>query len=230
MNIEQLLPNVYYEDSRDFAYIARLFEVIFNYMKTGADCVKNNYTSDKSAVDSSLVELLADTLGFTCRHSYDNNALTAIAGSFQELLRNKGSLYSIELAINLLINAQQTKGDKEFNYACELNTVNTGYDPDGVDLIIYLPDNLQEVTLLEDLLDYILPAGMLYKILKIQSTGGFRTSTTSVFADTNKVDIVKPSSKELASINIEDASGYVHSTRADQVPELFREIASDLSE
>lgn len=225
MNIEQLLPNVYYEDSRDFAYIARLFELIFNYMKTGADCVKNNYTSDKSAVDSSLVELLADTLGFTCRHSYDNNALTAIAGSFQELLRNKGSLYSIELAINLLINAQRTKGDKEFNYACELNP-----EYDDVDLIIYLPDNLQEVTLLEDLLDYILPAGMLYKILKIQSTGGFRKSTTSVFADTSKVDIVKPSRKELASINIEDASGYVHSTRADQVPELFREIASDLSE
>lgn len=227
MNIEQLLPNVYYEDSRDFAYIARLFELIFNYMKTGADCVKNNYTSDKSAVDSGLVELLADTLGFTCRHSYDNAALTAIAGSFQELLRNKGSLYSIELAINLLINAQQTKGDKEFNYACELNT---GYDPDGVDLIIYLPDNLQEVTLLEDLLDYILPAGMLYKILKIQSTGGFRISTTSVFADTNKVDIVKPSSKELASINIEEASDYVDSTHTNQVPELFREIASDLSD
>lgn len=227
MNIEQLLPNVYYEDSRDFAYIARLFELIFNYMKTGADCVKNNYTSDKSAVDSSLVELLADTLGFTCRHSYDNDALTAIAGSFQELLRNKGSLYSIELAINLLINAQQTKGDKEFNYACELHPE---YDPDDVDLIIYLPDNLQQVTLLEDLLDYILPAGMLYKILKIQSTGGFRTSTTSVFADTNIIHIVRPTNKELASINIEEASGYVDSTRTDQVPELFREIANDLSE
>ena len=105
MIVENLVPEVYYKESRDFAYAGRVFEVLFNYMKTAAACVNVNYNIDSTS--ASIIDLLADSLGFTTKHHYDIKNLVAIINSFQSLLRLKGSILAIETAIKILMNAQE---------------------------------------------------------------------------------------------------------------------------
>ena len=181
MKVENLVPEVYYKESRDFAFVARCFELIFNYMKSSAQCVDVNYLTEAS--DSSVIELLADTIGFTAKHRYDNKNLLAIIGSFQHLLRNKGSIYAVELAIRILMTAQGLYDKSNIGSICEIASESEIVkDTDKWKLIIYLPEQLSDIVLLEDLFDYILPAGMIYEIRKY-SEGSGRLESEIPFTD-----------------------------------------------
>lgn len=61
MKVERMVPEIYYDKSRDFAYIGRLLEIVFNYMKTAADNVGVEPDED---IDSNIIDLLVNTLGF----------------------------------------------------------------------------------------------------------------------------------------------------------------------
>ena len=159
MQVEKMVPEIYYKESRDFAYIGRIFEILFNYVKTNADCIIAPI--DSISIQTFCIEMLSDTLGFSKKHEYNLNDLLAIIMSFQKLLRNKGSLTAIELAIKLMMTAQKIE---------MITTLNKFFDFDEEDrfnLIIYVPDKLSDIILLEDLFDYILPAGMTYSIYKL---------------------------------------------------------------
>ena len=41
IKLQELTPSVYYEQSRDFQFIGRLYDIVLNYIKTNAD---NLYT------------------------------------------------------------------------------------------------------------------------------------------------------------------------------------------
>lgn len=163
MIVEKLVPEVYYKESRDFAFIGRLFEIVFNYMKSGADCINVDYSFSES--DNDIIELLSDTVGFTSRHRYNNKNLLSITGSFQKLLREKGSIYAVELAVKILMSAQKITGYSKLESSCIID------ENDPFNLLIHIPDTLTDIVLLEDLFDYILPAGMTYTITKIKSSG-----------------------------------------------------------
>ena len=55
MEVRKLVPDIYYKDSRDFSYIGRLFEVLINYMKTGAYLVKESVIEGESKNSSSII-------------------------------------------------------------------------------------------------------------------------------------------------------------------------------
>ena len=109
MKVEKLIPEVYYSQSRDFSYIGRLFEIIFNYMKTGADCVGVSSNSDN--IDATQIELIALTLGFESKHTYPTRDLIYIISSFSHLIKKKGTKEAITHAIKLLMNSQKIKMD-----------------------------------------------------------------------------------------------------------------------
>ena len=169
MKVEKMLPEVYYKESRDFAYIGRLLEIIFNYMKTASDCV--NMHPDNENIDANVVDLLVDTLGFDSKHTYITKDLIFIASSFSELLRKKGTVDAINLAIRLLLNSQGVKKSADFNFV-ENSALS--------ELEIKIPDELTDIVLLEDIFDYILPAGMTYTITKLKSGSGIRESNIKI--------------------------------------------------
>ena len=37
IKLQELTPSVYYEQSRDFQFIGRLYDIVLNYIKTNAD-------------------------------------------------------------------------------------------------------------------------------------------------------------------------------------------------
>lgn len=147
IRIKNLTPEVYYNKSRDFQYLGRIFDVVVNYIKTNTDSIYNLPLS--SNMDKRYLDLLALSLGLKIQHSYNLEQLYAVCTVFEKALRNKGNLTSIQLIVDALLRLQNA----------ESSFVPT-YDPKTYTLKLYLPLNLKDNQLLNDLLDYILPAGI----------------------------------------------------------------------
>lgn len=212
MKVEKLIPEVYYSQSRDFSYIGRLFEVLFNYMKTGADSVMFN--RDSPNIDATTIELLALTLGFESKHKYTTRDLIYIISSFSDLIKKKGTKESINTAIRLLTNSQKIKINNIVDFIGTILT--TGENQFILD--IKIPARLTGTVLLEDLFDYILPAGMLYKFIKIEPSSDKYLEVNPNF-DTEHAYSINQDTSQILS---DPAGGYVYvlNKESEYLPEV----------
>lgn len=177
IKVRKLVPEVYYNDSRDFQLLGRTFEVLYNYLKTNAELVKVGSTAEYN--DTFLVQLLALTLGFKTKGEYNNRSLREVCSVFSYILKDKGSIKSIEEAVNIVLHALDISSDKSYIYK-DIN------EPSNIE--IYLPSKIKELDelhLLEDILDYILPVGTTYSF---KFLSGDRTELTDGIPNDRFVD------------------------------------------
>lgn len=167
---EKSVPEIFYRDSRDFQFLGRVFDTVFNSLKTNSELVESNPFSDN--FDTKLIDLLTLTLGFKSRHHYNINQLTAMCSAFMRAIKCKGTIKSIQTAVDTLLRAEGISDAARIEVDSETST-----------LQIYVPLALKDTNLLNDLLDYILPAGMGYEIIK-QLALAVPSNTNIVF--TNK--------------------------------------------
>lgn len=153
IKLQDLTPDVYYKNSRDFQFIGRLYDLVLNYSKTNCDLIYNLPLNDNT--DEQLMDLLALTLGFTPKYKYTSKQLRAICSVLPYALKNKGNITAFLAASTALINAEEL--DQEISYSIS---------DDKTTITLYVPQNISDVTILNDLLDYLLPAGMTCKIIK----------------------------------------------------------------
>ena len=165
IKLQDLTPSVYYEQSRDFQFIGRLYDIVLNYIKTNAD---NLYTLPIGKnMDEKLLNLLAFTLGFQSKHHYNSKQLLAICSVLPLILKNKGSLNAILIAANSILYAEGIS--QALNYEFKDNN-----------LVLYLSPDLSDLTLLKDIMIYILPAGIGCDMIKeIQSVNKIETILTT---------------------------------------------------
>lgn len=151
---KNLVPEVYYNRSRDFQLLGRIYDIIFNYLKTNTEIIDAvPYSED---IDDKLIPLISTTLGFKQTHEYNTQQLKVLCSSFVTILRNKGNLSSIDTLLSILSNVENTKE------RCYREIT----DDDPYTLKIYLPLSISDTALFEDMLYYVLPAGMSYRIIK----------------------------------------------------------------
>ena len=200
MKVNNLVPNVYYKESRDFSYIGRLFVIVFNYMKSGSDIIDKSLDLNISSI---VIDLITTTLGFETKHSYINEDLVRLCSAFTYLLKNKGSFKAIEDSINLLINSQNLRN---INNKIYFDISEDGYK----NLQILIPETLQDVILLEDIFEYILPAGTLYSISSLSKITDTQKTTTLI---NNKVTAYPMSSAKLSKVSkgTDDENDYIES-------------------
>ena len=184
-----IVPDVYYNQSRDFQFLGRVFEVLFNYSKMNVDLAKENQLSNNS--EDSLVNLLTKTLGFETKHQYNTQDLKAICGVFNSLIRQKGSIIAIENACKTLMSVQNKDAilvvdDEEVEH--ERTHV----------LDIYVPAELTDLILLEDLFDYILPAGYDYRFIK----SAYSPSAESMLGTSSAIKLGLVPNKNIYKITI----------------------------
>lgn len=153
INLYNQVPTVYSEASRDFQYLSWLINIVLNSVKHNIDDL---YDLPKVDSSSKLAELFAFTLGFKIRRNYNKDQLFALVSILPELTKCKGTIKALELAGNALIRSSGALGQCRVNR--DIKLLKEGI----VELI--LPKDLVDVTLLNDLLPYILPAGMSYRI------------------------------------------------------------------
>lgn len=149
---QDLTPDVYYNQSRDFQFIGRLFDLVLNSVKTNSEAIYNLPLSQNS--DEHLLDLMALTLGFKLKHNYNSAQLKAICEVFAEVIRSKGSILAIVKALNTLFNAEGLR-------------VFASYEISNNQLSIHTPPELKDTNLLRDLLNYILPVGITCNFRKI---------------------------------------------------------------
>lgn len=167
IKLQDYTPEVYYRESRDFQFIGRLYDLVLNYVKTNADLIYSLPLSDNS--DDRFIDLMAMTLGFHAKHKYNSQQLRAICSVLSEVLRNKGTIKALTIACDAIFHAEGIQG--KFDY---------GLTNGNTNIIIYLPQELSDTTLLNDLFDYILPAGMSCQIIKTYSEKTLPTTEISV--------------------------------------------------
>lgn len=160
IKVRDLVPEVYYNESRDFQTIGRVYEAVFNHLKTNVDIMGSLPISSGS--DWHMLKLMASTLGFQGRREYDNDELRALCMSLIPILRLKGTKSSIYLAVNTMLNAHGIDDVPQI-YIDETS--------DSFCYLIYISRRLKDTSLLEDLMDYILPAGFTYRLIDAKSGG-----------------------------------------------------------
>ena len=174
MKVDKLVPEIYYRESRDFSYVGRLFETLFNYLKTNVDLVGESLIFPvNEEASSSIIELLSTSLGFESKHKYQNKDLIYLCSVFAYLLRNKGNKHSIEDAITTLLRSQNI--NDSFDISAD--------EDEDYKYVIYVPKQLNDIVLLEDIYEYILPTGWNYTIRTKASSGGSSFYTSKINMD-----------------------------------------------
>ena len=152
IKLQDLTPTVYYEQSRDFQFIGRLYDLVLNYIKTNAANLYNLPVGKN--MDEQLLNLLALTLGFKPTKNYNSKQLRAICSVLPTILKHKGSIQAMVLATNALLAAEGVRQPLDY----------TIHPKEGITL--YVAQELDDLNLFTDLLDYLLPAGLSCTIIK----------------------------------------------------------------
>jgi hypothetical protein len=154
IKLQELTPHVYYNQSRDFQFIGRLYDIVLNAVKTNADMIYSVPSAD--AAGSKMIDLLALTLGFKASHNYNVKQLISICSILPLILRNKGNIQAILLVGQALLNSEGITDT--FSYSIDAQ------NPYLIQL--FVPPALSDLNLLKDLLTYIIPAGMDAQIVR----------------------------------------------------------------
>ena len=170
INFNSQVPSVYPNVSRDFQYLSWLINIVLNSVKHNIDAI---YDLPNTKSNPKLTELLAMTLGFKIKRSYDEKQLTALAAILPSLLKYKGTKKAIRMAADALVTAAGALGEPSVEI-------------EGTEVKVTLPKDLVDIALFIDLLDYILPAGM----------------TCHVVRRNAKVETVKVDIKQTDTVNL----------------------------
>ena len=152
IKLQDLTPEVYYKQSRDFQFIGRLYDIVLNYVKTNATNLYNLPVGKN--MNEQLLNLLALTLGFKTTKNYNSKQLLAICSALPTILKHKGSINALVLAANALLAAEGVKQPLDYTIV-----------PDQ-GITVYIAQEIEDLTLLTDLLDYLLPAGLSCELVK----------------------------------------------------------------
>lgn len=190
IKVYESVPQIYYDNSRDFQLFGRLYEIMFNYILMNIDLIKGVPVNDNTNL--ALVDLALLTLGFSQTHNYTSIDMLDLAKAFKSIVKKKGTKSAIEDCVKLLLRSQHL--EKDFIVKIHTLTLNvrditeeTNYD-ELYTIDIYLPKNTEDIILLEDLFEYILPAGFVYNIYR---TVGPITEVTDEFMEKSVYSIVK---------------------------------------
>lgn len=192
IKLQDLTPAVYYTQSRDFQFIGRLYDVVLNYVKTNAANLYNLPVGKN--LDEQLLNLLALTLGFKAAKNYNSKQLLAICSVLPTILKHKGSLRAVILATDALLAAEGVK--QPLNYSV---------NPPG-EITLYVAQELDDLTLFIDLLDYLLPAGMSCKIIK--ESQEIRPAQTTIGV-TDSIEVTYQSELYLSKLLQKDRKGLI---------------------
>lgn len=160
--LQNNVPEVFPDKSRDFQMFCRLYDVAFNSVKQSIDSLQN--ATSTSLCDASLLRLLKDKLGFFTSVETDDTELRYILQAFPTIMRYKGSQKAIDYITNLysrLISSISTASD------VTVTTVNSTYT-----IEVSSEKPVVKSDLLFELLKYVLPTGYIvdYYVTEVENS------------------------------------------------------------
>lgn len=174
INVQEMTPQIYTEESRDFQLLSRLYDCVFNGMKFDTDSIVE--LIDTQQCRTSVLQLLQTKLGFFTEKKIDDEKLRKVLECFPILVKNKGSLKAIKETLYLFLRMYSVSSDLEVYYLktpysepfseampCVLAN---GKFPENNSLVVKIHSfsTKPDITVLEEIFRYILPAGINYYI------------------------------------------------------------------
>lgn len=158
--LQNNVPEVYVQESRDFQIFCRLYDVIQSSVKFSIDSI-TNISSTKNC-NSSLLELLKTKQGLFSTVDVSNDNLRLVLDAFPHIMRYKGSLKGITYILNLfsrLVDEQDTIGRLDESMLKDHK------------IRLIFPNDLKNDKLLIELLKYVLPTGYFieYDVAKLSN-------------------------------------------------------------
>lgn len=177
--VEQNVPDVYVQESRDFQLLSKLYDLVFQSSRFSIDSMR--VLSDTMHCNESVLPLISTKVGFFTDSNLTDNSHRKILSAFPYIIKYKGSMKGLKLIVNLLGSILNTKIFVEQPLLDDLtvdrNRVLISFDK-------YAPD----YQILEDILYYMRPTGCLidYSIkTDIQTKTNFVLSADNVKITTN---------------------------------------------
>ena len=146
IRLQENLPLVYEENSRDFQLLGRLYDCVINGVKNDIDNLI--YINNPDYCYSNILELLKTKVGFFTSKHFSDRELRHTLKVFSILLKNKGAKEAIEKVIYLWLRINNIKGN---GYA--------SIDNKKYVISINLPSSPKDISLLDEIFRYILPTG-----------------------------------------------------------------------
>jgi hypothetical protein len=181
IKIQNSVPSVYYNSSRDFQLIGHLFDLVLNALKTDADLLFNLPFSTNS--DDQLLDLMTYTFGLNLDKSrYTSKQLRAICSVAPQMMKAKGSIKAVDLLCTALMHADGL----EDLYVIQPSEDNTS-------LNIYLSPLASCRDIILEILPYILPAGMIFNITITSKHNELKTKDITNLQDKVLINFYKNS-------------------------------------
>lgn len=143
--LQNHVPEVYVDKSRDFQLLCRLYDACFSGVKFSTDSIVRSTSTNYC--DSSLLELLKTKLGLFSSVELDSTELRYVLQAFPTIMRYKGSLRSIKYITILYTKMYPSVSIPEITFGNDF-TITLNFTD--------LPRNYK---LLNELISYVLPAG-----------------------------------------------------------------------
>lgn len=163
--VQDNVPEVYINESRDFQILARLSDVLFSGMKYDIDSMVN--ILDAALARDTMLELMCTKIGFFPRIHIDANVLKYIIASFPYIIKYKGTRRGVEWAVNAILKAENNPDA----IGRPIITITGAEVTDGsgsqVPYTVYIYSTIQiyNKAALKEVLRYVLPAGYNYQLL-----------------------------------------------------------------
>lgn len=148
--LQDNMPQVYTEQSRDFQLFCRLYDCINNGVKFDIDTMIN--ILDPYKTNDIVLPLLCAKVGFFPKNEYNSNILRNIISIFPYCIKHKGTKQGILSATYAIL-----KGENNVNEAIQVDINQSNY---SISINTQKPIINQKA--LEDVLSYIIPTGYFY--------------------------------------------------------------------
>lgn len=145
--VENNVPDVYINESRDFQLFSRLYDLVFQSSRFSIDSMEQ--LSDTMYCNDAVLPLIATKVGFFTDLRLTSKADRQILSAFPHIMKFKGSLQGIQLVANLFERIVNTNVYLEYD------------SEDKNKILICFEDYAPNISLLTALLDYIRPTGLL---------------------------------------------------------------------
>jgi hypothetical protein len=151
--LQDNVPAVYVNDSRDFQLLCRLYDCVNNSVESDIDTMTNVLVSNDC--NSVMLDLLATKVGFFTKRNVNNEELRYILDAFPYILMYKGSRRAIEEAVNVFLKANKINSGVFVEIINKTNR--EGVEP--YTIRVGVEKSVRDLSVLEEIFRYILPTG-----------------------------------------------------------------------
>ena len=168
--LQNNVPSVYVNSSRDFQLLCRLYDAAFNNVMFDADSISDIANTDRCS--ARVLPLLQTKIGFFSDIDITDEDLRYVLKAFPYLVRNKGSKQAIRQTLYMYMRMNHVESDI---FVEVLNK----HSAMPYTVLVGLEIGFKDTTILDEVFKYILPTGYTVKYIFYEKVNGVTDFTES---------------------------------------------------